>query len=134
MNAALIRQVWSRAGERCEYCHLPAALYALRFHIDHIIPRQHGGLTESDNLALACLHCNRHKGPNLAGVDPLTGNVAQVFHPRREAWSEHFEWHGTELAGRTPVGRCTVQVLSINAPDFRAVRDWLDKEGCFRFI
>ena len=134
MNAVLIRLVWSRAGERCEYCHLPSALSPLRFHIDHIIPRQHGGRTESENLALACLHCNRHKGPNLAGVDPLTGNVAQLFHPRREAWSDHFEWHGTELAGRTPVGRCTVQVLGINAPDFRAVRDWLDKEGRFSFV
>ena len=28
---------------------------------------------DEDNLALACAHCNRHKGPNLAGFDPETG-------------------------------------------------------------
>lgn len=52
---------------------MPADSYPLGFHVDHIIPRQHGGLTQLDNLALACLHCNRHKGPNLAGLDPLDG-------------------------------------------------------------
>lgn len=134
MNAALVRLVRSRAGERCEYCHLPANLYPLPFHIDHVIPRQHGGITESDNLALACLHCNRHKGPNLSGIDPANGEIVQLFHPRRDMWSAHFEWQGTELVGRTPVGRCTIEVLAINAPDFRAVREWLLKEGPSSFI
>jgi 5-methylcytosine-specific restriction endonuclease McrA len=40
--------------------------------IDHIIARQHGSRTELDNLALACVHCNRFKGPNVAGLDPDT--------------------------------------------------------------
>jgi hypothetical protein len=31
-----------------------------------------GGSDDPDNLALACHHCNLHKGPNLAGVDPRT--------------------------------------------------------------
>ncbi|MBV9157921.1 MAG: HNH endonuclease [Acidobacteriaceae bacterium] len=133
MNASLVRQVWRRAGDRCEYCHVPAAFYPLVFHIDHIIPRQHGGLTESDNLALACLHCNRHKGPNLAGLDPVSKRVVQLFHPRQDLWSDHFEWHGTELTGRTEIGRCTIRVLAINAADFRAVREWLSREGRLMF-
>lgn len=131
MNAALVRQVWRRAGERCEYCHLPADLYPLVFHVDHIIPRQHGGPTELDNLALACLHCNRHKGPNLAGIDPLDGKVVQLFHPRRDSWLEHFEWHQAELTGRSAIGRCTIVVLSINAADFQAVRESLMREARF---
>lgn len=133
MNATLSREVWQRARNRCEYCHLPAAFYPLPFHIDHIIPRQHGGPTELDNLALACLHCNRHKGPNLAGLDPLDGGVAQIFHPRRDLWSDHFEWKGTQLMGTTPIGRCTIRVLAINAADFRAVREWLARENRFVF-
>jgi hypothetical protein len=55
----------------CEYCHLPSRFCPLTFHVDHITPRQHGGSTEPDNLALACLHCNRHKGPNLAQTNTV---------------------------------------------------------------
>ena len=55
----------------CEYCRLPqAASRIVRFHIEHIIARQHGGRSEPDNLALACGFCNFHKGPNIAGIDP----------------------------------------------------------------
>jgi len=71
VNAALIRHVYQRAGGICEYCHLPARFFPLTFHVDHITPRQHGGSTEPDNLALACLHCNRHKGPNLAQTNTV---------------------------------------------------------------
>ena len=112
---------------------MPVAHYPLPFHVDHIIPRQHGGVTELANLALACLHCNRHKGPNLAGLDPLDGTVIALFDPRTHHWPDHFEWHDTELRGKTPVGRCTIQVLAINDRDFRAVRDWLRNEGRFPF-
>jgi 5-methylcytosine-specific restriction endonuclease McrA len=42
-------------------------------HIDHIIAEQHGGATIADNLALACLHCHRPKGPNIASIDVETG-------------------------------------------------------------
>ncbi len=35
-----------------------------------------------DNLALACLRCNRHKGPNVGSFDPLTGQLTPFFNPR----------------------------------------------------
>jgi hypothetical protein len=131
VNRELARQVWIRARDRCEYCHLPAAAYPLLFHVDHIIARQHGGETELDNLALACLHCNRHKGPNIAGVDPATGSLSRLFHPRRDEWAGHFEWHGSELCGKTPVGRATIAVLAINDPDIAVVRAELMGEGVY---
>ena len=28
------------------------------YHVGHIVARQHGGTDESENLALACYHCN----------------------------------------------------------------------------
>ena len=131
MNRDAVRQVRRRAGERCEYCHLPTSVYPWPFHVDHIIARQHGGLTVLDNLALSCLHCNRHKGPNIAGTDPRTGEVVRLFHPRNDQWSVHFEWRGPVLFGRTAIGRVTVHVLSINDPDFLAVREQLMQEQTF---
>ena len=128
MNPDQLRQVWKRAQRRCEYCRLPASVYPLPFHVDHIIARQHGGLTVLENLALSCLHCNRHKGPNIAGRDAATGELVRLFHPRQDRWIDHFEWAGSELAGRTSIGRVTIQVLAINAPDFLAVREELAGE------
>ena len=107
MNQDLVRQVRQRAQGRCEYCRLSVSVYPLPFHVDHIVARQHGGVTAIDNLALACLHCNRHKGPNIAGRDPATGELVRLFHPRQDKWSEHFEWNAAELAGRTAIGRIT---------------------------
>jgi hypothetical protein len=122
VNRELLREVWSRAARRCEYCLLPAAAYPLPFHVDHIVARQHGGQTESANLALACLHCNRHKGPNIAGRDDWTGELVRLFNPRHDRWDQHFEWEGTNLLGKTAIGRVTIQVLAMNDPEFRAVR------------
>ncbi len=124
-------EIRRRAQDRCEYCHLPARFYPLPFHFDHIIARQHGGRTATSNLALACLHCNRHKGPNIAGTDQSTGKIVRLFHPRNDVWSEHFEWVGVKLGGRTPIGRATIHVLAINDPDFLAVREALIEERVF---
>ena len=47
MPEALRRMTRERAGERCEYCRLPQIVSVLSFHIEHIIPRQHGGETRA---------------------------------------------------------------------------------------
>ena len=129
MNRDLLREVWSRARRCCEYCRLPAAAHPLPFHVDHIVALQHGGRTESSNLALACLHCNRHKVPNIAGRDGGAGELVRLFDPRRDQWGQHFEWDGPDLVGKTAVGRATIQVLAMNEPDFREVRASLLTEG-----
>jgi 5-methylcytosine-specific restriction endonuclease McrA len=69
MTDALIEAVRRRAGYACEYCRLPDHLQLAPFEVEHIVSRQHGGATTLANLAYACLHCNRHKGPNLASID-----------------------------------------------------------------
>lgn len=46
---------------------------------DHIIAVQHGGDTSLSNLAYTCHQCNRYKGPNLASIDPDTGDRAFCF-------------------------------------------------------
>ena len=91
MNASLgLRfQVSERAAGRCEYCLIHEEDAAFRHEVDHVISRQHGGSSEPDNLAFACLFCNRSKGANLVSVDP-GGALVRLFDPRRDPWHDHF--------------------------------------------
>jgi hypothetical protein len=92
------------------------------FHIEHIIPRQHGGTDDLANLALACYHCNHHKGPNLTGIDPEAGAITPLFNPRTQRWSEHFVRQGLDVIGLTAIGRTTVRVLAMNSDAQRELR------------
>ncbi len=129
MTRELARRVRERAREQCEYCQLPQSAFPFSFQLDHILAEKHGGETVESNLALACPHCNRHKGPNIAGVDPNSGQLVRLFHPRQDRWSEHFQWEGTYLVGKTAVGSVTIQVLAMNAHDQQIVREELLQEG-----
>jgi hypothetical protein len=80
---------------------------------------------------LGVLHCNLHKGTNLAGVDPKTRKRTWLFNPRRMKWRRHFRWDGPYLVGRTPVGRATIAVLNINDVDYVDTRAALLVEGVF---
>src|SRR5438309_2543774 len=113
MDNALRALVRRRAGGRCEYCRLHQDDYDYQiFHVEHIIPKQHGGTDDDSNLCLSCAECNWFKGPNLAGL--IDGKLYPLFNPRRQRWKRHFRWDQTTLVGRTYVGRATVQVLNIN--------------------
>ena len=129
MEAGLKAEIQQRAAYRCEYCHFPDRFAELRFQIDHIVPQQHGGPTVRRNLAWSCLRCNKHKGPNLSGIDPQTGQMARLFNPREDVWPEHFAWHGCTLFGLTPIGRATAAVLQCNHLDAMLARDALMAEG-----
>lgn len=99
------------------------------FETDHIIAQKHQGPTELDNLAFACFLCNSAKGPNLSGIDPTTKRIVRLFHPRRDAWNQHFKWKGPILTGRTSIGRATIVVLEINTPQQVLLRRLLLAEG-----
>ena len=132
MDESLAQAVRQRARNICEYCRMPQVYYrTVPFSIDHVIARQHGGLTALNNLAFACLHCNSHKGPNIAGIDPRTRKLTPLLNPRRHSWRRHFRWEGPYLVGQTAVGRVTVAVLDLNDPDAVAVRASLREEGLF---
>lgn len=124
MKQDLINRVRQRAEERCEYCHFPAEAAWLPFQLDHIIAEKHGGPTNMSNLALACYYCNSFKGSNIAGVDPhgQPDVAVQLFHPRKDEWTEHFRWNGPLLVGMTSTGRVTVAVLRINDAEAVEVR------------
>jgi hypothetical protein len=131
MDARLRRLVWQRAAGRCEYCRMLQEFDELTFQIEHIIPRKHHGPDTADNLALACFACNNHKGANLSGLDPVSGGMTRLFHPRQDDWSGHFRWSGAWLAGETAIGRVTIDVLAINLPHRVELRAALQEEGVF---
>jgi hypothetical protein len=131
MDAALEQLVRQRASGRCEYCRLPQAASRVPFEIDHIRSRKHHGRTVAGNLALSCVYCNAYKGPNVSGIDPATGKLTRLFHPRRHKWSHHFRYEGGTLLGRTAIGRTTIDVLRINLPNLVAIRQVLIEDGTF---
>lgn len=118
ISSELRERVVSRAQARCEYCRIPEVACFAALEIDHIIAEQHGGLTQPENLALACLSCNKRKGPNIASLDPESGTLTPLFNPRRDHWSVHFDHEPDgRIRGRTDVGRATAQLLVLNSPD-----------------
>jgi hypothetical protein len=131
MERSFNQWVWKRAKRCCEYCRMPQEFDDLPFQIDHILARQHGGSTTSANTGLACMACNKFKGPNIASLDPATRKLVPLFHPRRHKWTRHFRWQGPVLIGRTPIGRATIWVLCINLPERVALRALLIDEGVF---
>ena len=131
MTSKLRAKVRRRARGRCEYCRTPFRYDFIPAEIDHVIAEKHGGRTELSNLAAACAHCNSHKGPNIAGIDPVSGQMTRLFNPRADRWDKHFKWMGEALSGTTPEGRATVVVLKINDAAKRAARAALMEEGLF---
>ena len=128
MTPETIRTVRERAAGCCEYCWLPAASQFLPFQVDHVIAKKHGAAEHLDNLAFACVHCNRHKGPNIAGIDPETESVIRLFNPRCDRWTDHFQWAGSRIEPVSAIGRVTVAVLFLNNPEVLLLRDSLARE------
>jgi hypothetical protein len=129
MASRIESEIRKLADNRCEYCHFPESESDFPHVLDHIVARQHGGKTAMANLALCCGQCNRFKGPNIASIDPRTGRLVRLYHPRRDKWQEHFHWRGALLVGKTPVGRATIKALSINLPGRVEARRELLKDG-----
>ena len=128
MDSTTRQMVRKRARDRCEYCHLPqVAAQFLTFHIEHVQAQQHVGDDSLENLALACADCNRHKGPNLATIDPQTRLIVRLFHPRQSDWNSHFEFRGSIIFGRTSVGEATIRLLQMNTVERVEMRAELQK-------
>lgn len=109
------REVYERAAGCCEYCRRSVDVRLAKFEIDHIVSLKHGGKDDDLNLCLSCAPCNRYKGADVAAIDPQTGEATKLFNPRLQNWDEHFQINAdTSLAGMTPEGRATVEVLRMN--------------------
>ena len=128
VSKALRRRISEQARHRCGYCLTDERIVGAPMEIDHIIPESLGGLTEEDNLWLACPLCNNHKGDRIAALDPETGEIVRLFNPRFQSWYEHFAWNESSdrIIGLTPIGRGTVIALNLNRPSLVHARQlWI---------
>jgi hypothetical protein len=126
---ALRERVTASARHRCGYCLTAEAIVGAPMEIDHLVPESLGGLTEEDNLWLACPLCNNHKNNRISASDPISGETVRLFDPRRQVWSEHFAWTetGDRIIGLTPTGRATAVALNLNRPTLIKARQlWVE--------
>jgi hypothetical protein len=129
MKKELIELVRQRAKMRCEYCRLHQDHVQTPFQFDHVIAEQHGGKATPENLALACMRCNKNKGPNIASLDPENSSFTLLFNPRTDEWIEHFVFEGPYVRDTTPRGRATVRLLAMNDAARVLLRQQLLREG-----
>lgn len=109
-------KIIARAGGRCEYCKYPAKYSPSPFVMEHVIPLAAGGETSEETLAYSCQGCNGHKYVKINAIDPVSGELVMLYHPRQQPWEEHFTWSDDKLSiiGLTPAGRATVKALHLN--------------------
>jgi len=124
-------EVARRAEYRCEYCLIHEDDAGFRHQIDHVVSRKHGGPSDLDNLAYACVLCNRRKGSDIASIDRKTDETVRLFHPRRDHWSDHFRLDGGIIEPRTEVGIATVRLLRLNAAERIVERQILQSLGSY---
>lgn len=121
--------VASRANFVCEYCLITEEDAYFRFQVEHIISRKHGGSSDLDNLAFACVYCNRFKGSDIASLKPETDDLIRLFNPRTDRWNDHFRLNGATIEASTEIGEATVRILQMNHPDRIMERKALSRSG-----
>lgn len=116
ISAALRQRIAQQATAQCGYCLTQEVVSGIPLTLEHLLPKAKGGEDIEDNLWLSCRLCNEAKGVLTEASDPETGELVPLFNPRRQRWREHFRWNqaGTHIIGITPIGRATVEALSLN--------------------
>ncbi len=123
IGAELRRLVVARAESLCEYCLIHEDDTFLGCEVDHAISEKHGGSTTADNLAYACVFCNRHKGSDVGSVVWRTGGFMRFFNPRLDSWTEHFVLEGSTLRPLTAIGEATAAILQFNVMSVASAPD-----------
>ena len=74
--------VYTRDKGRCQYCGINVARPEATY--DHVKPRAQGGPTRWENIVIACVPCNQHKGgrtPEQAGMFLMTKPAKPKYLP-----------------------------------------------------
>jgi hypothetical protein len=131
VSTELRRLVKSRADSLCEYCLLHADDTFFGCEVDHIVSIKHGGSTREENLAYACLFCNRNKGSDIASIVPGTDERVRFFNPRVDRWPDHFrlDADGVTIVPLTPIGEATSRILGFNSSERLLEREALLQAG-----
>jgi HNH endonuclease len=129
--ASVKKLVSQRANGACEYCLMHQDFSIYSHEIDHVVATKHGGQSTVDNLVIACLPCNRHKGSDLTSIDPITGVITTLFNPRTQIWSDHFKLEGGLVLGLISIGRTTIFLLQMNEVSRLQLRQALVDQGLY---
>jgi HNH endonuclease len=132
LNRSQKQFILQRSHYCCEYCISQTKYSSVTFSIEHTIPRSKGGTNDLENLAIACQSYNNSKYTHIEAIDPITGQFAPLYNPRRDRWQSHFCWSDdyTLIIGLTPTGRATIDRLNLNREgviDLRQVLHSLSK-------
>jgi 5-methylcytosine-specific restriction endonuclease McrA len=108
--------VVARACACCEYCRSQEQYAPDPFSVEHIVPVAQGGTNALTNLAYSCQGCNGRKYVSTEAIDPATGTIVPLYHPRQHRWDDHFAWNPdcSPIIGLTLTGRATVDKLQLN--------------------
>lgn len=117
ISESLRRLVAARAKYICEYCLIHEDDTFFGCEVDHIISIKHDGPTEADNLAYACVFCNRQKGSDIGSILWQTNEFVRFFNPRKDLWSDHFRLDGATIESLTGIGEVTARILGFNSSD-----------------
>jgi hypothetical protein len=131
ITEALRNEVARRAHHRCEYCLIREDDIAFRLQVDHVVSRKHGGVSVIENLAYACVLCNRRKSSDVAAIDGHSGEIVRLFHPRQDLWADHFQLDGHVIRTLSDAGAATAGLLRFNAPERIAERSLLQSLGSY---
>jgi hypothetical protein len=126
----LPKRLVERARHRCEYCLTAEWLTGQAGGRSYCSART-GGSSHIDNLCLACTACNGFKLDRTAALDAETNQIAPLFNPRTQRWTEHFMWSddGTRIIGLTKHGRVTITTFKMNRPLVVAARAiWIEMQ------
>lgn len=127
ISPAIRQQVANRANNVCEYCLIAEEDSYFRHQVEHIISLKHGGSSNLENLALACVFCNRNKGSDVAALVPETQIAVRFYDPRSDRWSDHFRIDGVFIALLTDSAEATIRILQMNHSDQIIEREILAK-------
>lgn len=110
--------VRKRANYCCEYCQSLEDFSPQTFSMEHVIPIILGGNSTLANLALSCQTCNNHKYNKIEVFDEVTQQTISLFNPRKDVWTEHFQWSDDfkYILSITDIGRVTSKTLDLNRP------------------
>ncbi len=77
--------VFERDRNTCQYC--GRKFERAELNIDHVVPRQRGGLTTWTNVVCSCIDCNRRKGSRT----PEEAGMRLVRRPKKPRWRPFVE-------------------------------------------
>jgi hypothetical protein len=129
VSAELRRLVVSRAEGLCEYCLITEDDTFYGCEVDHIISEKHGGPTQEENLAYACVFCNQAKGSDAGSIHWESRQFVRFFNPRTDRWADHFVLTGIQIEGITEIGAVTEKILAFNTGERLLERQTLQEIG-----